>query len=163
MAFWKPGTVAPGAARWPARSTAAHGNSAAVELTALCAARLGLVRACTGSEVDRTTADEAIVVPYNPNAALSLSQQREQLPVFRLRMRWGGPIAGSRWPCASANASGPCCMPVRACWTPPGREIMYAIDHHSVLVVVGQTGSGKTTRAWPRRGRGPRSRVGLPK
>jgi hypothetical protein len=42
-------------------------------------------RAGAGSEVDRTSADDVVVAPYNPYGALSLSQQREQLPVFQQR------------------------------------------------------------------------------
>jgi len=35
--------------------------------------------------VDRTSADDVQVVAYNPHGSLSLSQQREQLPIFQLR------------------------------------------------------------------------------
>ena len=38
-----------------------------------------------GSDLDRTSADEVNVVAYNPHGSLSLSQQREQLPIFQLR------------------------------------------------------------------------------
>ena len=93
-------------------------------------------RSESGLNVERSGVVEGAgsCVVYNPTRSLSMTQQRQRLPIFKVSLQLCDAF--------SASTSQACCLPCAQL----RNHILYLVERHRCLVVVGETGCGKTTQ-----------------
>ena len=83
-----------------------------------------------GLNLERVSEDSegaGTCITYNANLSLSISQQKQRLPIFQVL-----PTT--------------CLYSMTPGWPQHRNEILYLLENYRTLVIVGETGSGKTTQ-----------------
>lgn len=102
--------------------------------------RPGTARPADLPPVDREPHREASSVVYNPNAKLSIAQQRRRLPIYvraSVRHAYRGCAGLTTWYVVVSRAR---------IAQDERRQLLYLVERYGTVVVCGHTGCGKTTQ-----------------